>query len=417
MLILLATLVAYWPVRSGGLLWDDDAHLTKPELQSAGGLYRIWFEMGATQQYYPLLHSAFWLEHKLWGDSVLGYHLVNVFWHMVSITLVYFILERLKIPGSLLAAGIFALHPVMVESVAWMTEQKNTLSAVFYLSAMLVYLRFDESRRRSLYFLALALFVLGLLTKTVTATLPAALLVIFWWQRGAVSWRRDVAPLLAFFAVGAMAGVLTAWLERTQIGAEGVDFELNFLQRGLIAGRVVWFYLAKLLWPANLIFFYQRWDVDPTQWWQWLFPIATLGMLAGLWSIRHRWRGPLASWLFFVGTLFPVLGFLNVYPFIISYVADHFQYLASLGIIVFLSAVVASPLVRTSGMPRLLGNAACVFVVGMLGALTYRQSQMYANSVALYQATIERNPECWMAYNNLGWEFIAQGKPQAAIEN
>src|SRR3954462_5548519 len=146
-------------------------HVTRPDLQSWGGLYRIWFELGATQQYYPLLHSAFWLEHKLWGDSMLGYHLVNVGWHLVAVTLAYLILTRLKIPGALLAAAIFAVHPVMVESVAWITEQKNTLSAVFYLSAMLVYLKFDESHQGSLYLIAVGLFVLGLLTKTVTATL------------------------------------------------------------------------------------------------------------------------------------------------------------------------------------------------------------------------------------------------------
>ena len=203
-------------------------------------------KLGATQQYYPLLHSAFWLEHKLWGDSVLGYHLVNVLWHMISVTLLYFVLKRLKVPGALLAAAIFAVHPVMVESVAWISEQKNTLSAVFYLSAMLVYLEFDESRRRSRYFIALGLFVLGLLTKTVTATLPAALLVIFWWQRGTLSWKRDVLPLVPFFVLGAAAGVLTAWVERKLIGAEGAAFEISLLDRGLLAGRVIWFYLGKL---------------------------------------------------------------------------------------------------------------------------------------------------------------------------
>src|SRR4029079_16547659 len=132
-----------------------------------------------------------------------GYHLVTLLWHMVSVVLVYFIVERLKVPGALLAAGLFALHPVMVESVAWMCEQKNTLSTVFYLSALLVYLGFDASRRRSQYVLALGLFALALLTKHITVTLPAALLVILWWQRGRVEWRRDVVPLVPFFALGA----------------------------------------------------------------------------------------------------------------------------------------------------------------------------------------------------------------------
>ena len=165
-LILLVTGLVYLPALNGGVLWDDDEHIIKPELRSIEGLHRIWFEVGATQQYYPLLYSAFWFEQKLWDDSVLGYHVVTLLWHMTSVVLLYVILTRLKIPGALLAAAIFALHPVMVESVAWMSEQKNTLSTVFYLSAMLAYLKFDESRQRSYYFTALCLFVLGLLTKT-----------------------------------------------------------------------------------------------------------------------------------------------------------------------------------------------------------------------------------------------------------
>jgi 4-amino-4-deoxy-L-arabinose transferase-like glycosyltransferase len=196
-------------------------------------LYRIWFDLGATQQYYPLLHSAFWVEHKLWGDTTFGYHLVNVVFHIAAASLVYAILIKLRVPGALLAAAIFALHPVHVESVAWISEQKNTLSAVFFLTALLVYLQFDETRQKRKYFLALGLFCLGLLAKTVTATLPAVLLVIFWWQRGTLHWRRDVVPLLPFFALGAAAGLLTAWVERNLIGAEGAAFELTWIERGL----------------------------------------------------------------------------------------------------------------------------------------------------------------------------------------
>src|SRR3954452_21514340 len=240
LLILIVTFLVYLPATNGRPIWDDDSHITKSELQSLHGLSRIWFELGATQQYYPLLHSAFWLEHKLWGDSVVGYHLMNVLWHVISVTLLYLVLRRLKVPGALLAAAIFAVHPVIVQSVAWISEQTNTLSAVFYLSAMLVYLKFDESNQGSLYLIAVGLFVLGLLTKTVTATLPAALLVIFWWQRGTLSWKRDVLPLIPFFVLGAAAGALTAWVERKLIGAEGAAFEISFLDRGLLAGRAIW---------------------------------------------------------------------------------------------------------------------------------------------------------------------------------
>src|SRR5262249_2604560 len=160
------------------------------------------------------------------------------------------------------------------------------------------------------------LFALGLLTKTVTATLPAALLVILWWQRGKLSWRRDVRPLVPWFVLGAIAGLFTAWVERKLIGAEGEAFEMTIAQRVLLGGRAPWFYLSKLLWPQDLIFIYPHWDIDPAIWWQWLFPLASLVLLAALWLVRRRWRGPLAGWLLFIGTLFPVLGFFNVYPFI-----------------------------------------------------------------------------------------------------
>ena len=168
------TLVAYYPAWHGGLLWDDDAHITRVDLRSVEGLWRIWFDVGATQQDYPVTHSAFWVLHRLFGEATLGYHLVNISPHATAAFLAAVILRRLAVPGAVLAAFIFALHPVHVESVAWITELKNTLSGVFYLGAALAYLRFDTDRQRQSYALALVLFALALLSKTVTATLPAA---------------------------------------------------------------------------------------------------------------------------------------------------------------------------------------------------------------------------------------------------
>lgn len=413
---ILAVLIAYLPALHGDVLWDDDAHLTRPALHSFAGLYRIWFELGATQQFYPLLHSAFWLENRVWGGWLVGYHLVNVAWHCVATLLVYFNLRKLRVPGAVLAAAIFALHPVMVESVAWISEQKNTLSAVFYLASMRAYFEFVDRRARSWYAFSLGLFVLGLLTKTVVATLPAALLVIFWWQRGAILWRRDIAPLVPFFVLGATGGVLTAWIEHTLIGAHGAEFSMSFWARLALSGRVVWFYLSKLLWPANLTFIYPRWEIYPGDFWQWRYSATAIAVTAIVWLVRKRTRAPLAAWLYFCGTLFPALGFLNVYPFIYSFVADHFQYLASLGPIVLFSAGVwwiaewHSPFIRQVVM------AACVALVGILAVLTWRQSHLYADSVALYEATIERNPGCWMAHHNLGLSLASRGDEEAAME-
>jgi len=393
--IFCATLIAYWPALRGGLVWDDASHVTKPALESLHGLWRIWFDLSATQQYYPLLHSAFWMEHRIWGDAVLGYHLTNVILHAASACLVVLIVRQLSLPGAWLAGLVFALHPVCVEVVAWISEQKSTLSGVFYLAAALVYLRFDQTRRRPHYLWALGLFVLALLSKTVTATLPAALLVVFWWQRGRLGFRRDVRPLLPWFALSAAAGLFTAWVERTYIGARGTDFALTPAERLLLAGRAIWFYAGKAIWPANLVFTYPRWKIDAGVWWQYLFPTGVLAAAMGLWLLARRHRGPLAGFLFFIGTLFPVLGFLNVYPFIFSYVADHFQYLASLGIIVPICAVVVG---QAPGLQRALSP----LLLLTLAVLTFRQAGMYADAETLYRATLARNPESWMAHTNLG---------------
>src|SRR5687767_6644172 len=181
-LVFIAVFVAHGPALTGEFLWDDQpGHVTRPELRSLDGLRRIWFELGATQQYYPLLHSAFWLEHRLWGDNPFGYHLINILLHATVACLVGVVLQRLAVRGAWFAALLFALHPVCVESVAWISEQKNTLSTVFYLSAALVYFRYSERETARDYVIATTLFLLALLTKTITATLPAALLVILWW--------------------------------------------------------------------------------------------------------------------------------------------------------------------------------------------------------------------------------------------
>ncbi len=262
LLLVLVTVLAYQPAWNGKPIWDDDAHITKPELRSLGGLARIWMEPGAAQQYYPLVHSFFWVEHRVWGDRTLGYHLINLLLHAGCALLLVKILRRLEVPGAWLAAAIFALHPVEVESAAWIAELKNTLSGVCCLGAALAYLNFDRNRKWTFYAGALGLFMLGLMSKTVIATLPATLLVIFWWQRGRLSWNQDVLPLLPFFAAGIVAGLFTAWMERAFIGAEGSDFNLSAIQRCLIAGRAFWFYLGKLFWPAHLIFIYPRWNVS-----------------------------------------------------------------------------------------------------------------------------------------------------------
>lgn len=402
-LLIAAVLLAYAPALSGDLLWDDAAHITVGSLQGWDGLGRIWFEPGATQQFYPVLHSAFWIEHRLWGSSVVGYHLVTAALHAGAACLVVLLGQRLALRGAWIAGFLFALHPVHVESVAWISEQKNTLSLVLALLAALAWLRFDASRARRHWIVAFACFALALGAKTVTATVPCALLVLVWWRRGAIAWRRDVVPLLPWLALGIAAGLGTAWVERHVIGASGAEFVLSPAQRLLLAGRGVWHYLATFLWPSDLMFTYPRWTLDPASARAWVYPAAMLALIAGLWRIRNRARAPLAAMLVFAGMLFPVLGFLDVYPFRYAFVADHFQYHANVALCLLVGGGIARGIERTPpGAPRRVVAIAAGALLLALGALTWQEARHYRDAETLYRATLASNPASWMAHHNLG---------------
>jgi tetratricopeptide (TPR) repeat protein len=413
--LVITVFLVYQPVWHGGPLWDDNNHMTRADLRTWHGLGRIWFESRATLQYYPFVHSVFWIEHRIFGDDTLGYHLVNILLHAASALMVAALLRRLAVPGAWLAAAVFALHPLQVETVAWITELKNTLSTVLYLAAALVYLRFDRTRKLRWYATALGLFVLALLTKTVTGTLPGALLVIFWWQRGRLSWKSDVLPLIPWFILGAALGLTTALWELQVNKCVGPAFQFTWVDRLLIATRAAWFYLGKLFWPVNLTFIYPRWQIDSGAAWQYVFPLAAAGLLASAWAVRQFARAPLAALLFFGGTLVPVLGFFNLYTFLYSFVADHYQYVACLGIITLVSACVVLLLARVNGWGRLAGQVGCVALLGVLAVLSWRQCWMYTEMEALWRTTIQRNPSCWLAEHNLGVTLAHRGEVDEAI--
>jgi len=440
----------YFPALKGGLLFDDDRYLTPPALWSLHGLWRIWFELGASFTYYPVVHSALWLEHQLWGENVFGYHVVSLLLHTGSAYLVVAVVRRLGLPGAWLAAYIFALHPVCVESVAWISEQKNTLSTVFYLGAGLAYLHFAERRKSWLYFLASGLFVMALLSKSVTATLPGGILVALWFARvgkprlceildsgsgrgaegcnpgaevGGITrspkgWISLAKPLIPWFVVGGASGLFSGWMERKFYGAEGlVHFSLTFTQRCLVACRAIWFYLSKLFWPSNLMFHYPLWNVSTASGWQWAYVLATVALLAVLVVVARRHRGPLAGFLFFAGTLFPMLGFFNIGWFCFSYVADHFVYVASLGVIVPVASglVIAARKISDPGIRQGVPVAAAVSILA-LSSVTWHQTLKYRDIEALYQDTLARNPDSYMTHYNYGLVLLkVPGKLQDAL--
>lgn len=431
LIIVLLAVAAYVPAMRNGFIWDDDAYVVNNEsLRSVEGLRQIWLAPRSVRtshpiQYYPVVQTAFWLQYHLWGFVPLGYHAVNVVLHALNAVFLLAVLRRLGVRGSFLAAVVFALHPVHVESVAWITELKNVLSAFFYLLSLQACLRCFELgagaarptvvKKRAAWVLALAFFVLALLSKTVTASLPAVVLLLIWWKRGRVT-RDEFKATWPMFAAGLVMAGVTVYFERAHVGAGGIFWRMSFLERVLVAGRALWFYADKLLLPRKLVFIYPRWQVDASVWWQYVYPAAAVAVVVWLWMLRRQiGRGPVVAVLIFAGTLFPALGFFNTMPMLYSFVADHFQYLASAALLALVAAVVEDVLGqwRTWG-PRVRAPLYGVLML-TLGVLTGRQCLAYRNVETLWRSTLERNPSCWMAHVNLGRLLSQRGEADAAV--
>ena len=405
-----ATALVYQPAWHGKPLLDDPVRfMITPERQSWNGLSRLWIQPRTTWQYHPLVDTMYWVEAKLWGQEVFGYHLVTIALHVASALLLVKILGKLQIRGAWLAAAIFALHPVLVESVAWMVELKNTLSGLFFFAAILAYLNFDQTRRLRTYLVVGLLFTLGILAKAIVATVPAVVLILIWWKRGRVDWQRDVKPLLPFVVLAIAAGLLTAWMERAFSGAEGEEFQLSVLDRFLIAGRAFWFYIGKLLFPNDLSLIYPRWKIDSSIWWQYLFPVAALGLFWLAWNQRKRWRWFFAASLFFAATVVPLLGFFNVGFFRLSFVADHFAYLPSLAVIAP-TAAGTTWLVDRGGRWRLPLHGLLAVLLSTLAVLSWMQSHMYRDVETCYRMVVARNPNSWTAHQNIAGELLGRGQ-------
>ena len=405
--------LAYVPVLECGFIWDDDAYVIhNSTLRDVDGLVRIWTQPRNLPQYYPLVHTTFWLEYQTWGLEPVGYHVVNVLLHLAVALLWWVLLRRMGLPCAWLAAMLFALHPVHVESVAWITERKNVLSGVFYLLAAISYWQFylseskPTSKRWGWYALAILCFIAALLSKTITATMPAALILMLWYHRRRFP-VRDFLLLLPMFVLGMVMGLYTAHMEATHVGAFGNEFSLSFLERFLLAGRVIWTYCFKLLWPGELVFFYPRWLILPQTLMAWLYPVGVILVAVMLLKNRKVWGGYwLVCWLFFIGTLFPALGFLNVFPMKYSWVADHFQYLASMGVLVTVAMVLHAMYQRQLR----LGGLLIALVLLSLTARTYLQVPVYGNLQTLWEHVVEHNPNSWAAKNNLGAIYAQNGR-------
>lgn len=425
-LLVVLTVAVYAPVRSAGYIWDDDAYVTRNHLLETGsGLRDMWFRLGSTTIYAPAFFTTLWIEYQLWGLAPAGYHLVNVAFHLACALLLWRVLRRLGFGfgAAWLAAALFAVHPVMVESVAWVAELKNVQSAFFCLLSLLAYLRFDPldgseppspRERRLFYGLALLLFALALLSKPMAVTLPPAILVLIWWKRGRLSVRELVA-IAPFLGLCLATGLLAIYIE-THFGvATGAGFQLSLLERTLVAGRALWFYAAKLVWPTGLVSVYPRWQVG-AQGWQFFFPLAALALVGVLWHWRSRiGRGPLAAVACFGILVAPLTGIFNVAYHMYSFVADHFQYYAAAAAFALFASGVASLRARSRPPVRRALDAACAALLLILAALAWRHVPSLHDEKTRCLTTIAGNPGAWSAMYNLGVQLKAEGNAQEAL--
>ena len=419
-LLVLATLAAYQPVWHAGFVWDDEMHLTQnPVIVGPLGLADIWTTSAA--RYFPLVLTTFWLEHALWGLNPLPYHLVNVLLHAACALVLWRVLQSLRIRGAMIGAALWALHPVQVESVAWITELKNTQSCLFYLRSRRFFVKWlsggleAANRQPRHYWLALLFAALAMASKSSTVVLPVVLGLCAWWTVGTVRWR-TIGRLVPVLLLSCAASALSIWTQHLE-GANDSGWKRGASERIVVAGRDFWFYLGKLLWPHPLIFIYPRWIIDWAQGTSYLATAAMCALLVLLWWQRGgALRAAFFALGYFFAALVPVLGILDQYFWRYSFVGDHFQYLASIGPLALAGAGIAVATELLGKQGEIARSALCGVLLGGLGLLTWSHGRDFRDENTLWRATASLNPSCWLAYNDLGSSDLEAGRLGAAAE-
>ena len=407
--LVLLTVFVYIPGMQADFIWDDNLLLTHNRMMRADdGIYRFWFTTDAPD-YLPLTWSTLWLEWRWWGEEATGYHVTNTVMHAIGVLLLWAVLRRLRIPGAWLAALIFAIHPVNVASVTWISERKNVLSIIFYLLSIFFYLQFDRQRSVQAYVLAAAMFALALLSKASVVMLPVVLLCCVWWRRRRLS-LRDVAWVAPFLVLAAGISYMTVVLQQTGAIRDEVVRPEGFFSRLAAAGWIPWFYISKVFFPHKLLMIYPRWNVDETVFVSYLPGVALIGVWIVLWMRRKgSARSPYFMLTYYLALLFPVLGFFDMAFAMHSLVADHLQHLAIIGPIALAVGVGWSFFKRKAPAVRAVGIGAAIIVASVLSALAWNQSTRLKDQVSLWEYNLPLNPNAWMGHYNLGTIYAERG--------
>lgn len=428
-LLLLLTLLAYHRTFTAGFLrWDDQFYVTEnPLLSTADGLRKIWdVRARATQQYYPLTFSSFWLEYRLWGFDARGYHAVNVVLHLINTALVAGVLRALGLSpvATLFGAGVFALHPAQVASVAWIAERKNVLAGVFCFLCLRAFCRHLARSTLASYTASWFAFVAALLAKTQVVGLPLSLFTLTWLGVGKQEARRpgtlaNVVEvgllLLPFVVVALLLAVVTVGYEQAAWTPA-----FSFVERLLVSTNALVFYLRTVLWPVGLSPIYPQWQIDPAQPGWWFAPVLVAALFAGAAWWREQIPG-LVWWgtAHFLVMLLPVVGIVSFNFFTYSFVADHFLYFSLLGAAAALGALVDVARKLSGAGTRWLALAG--LLLGLAG-LSYRETFHWQDNLTFWLRVQQRDPNGFLGAYNLGnhyrqtgeWELAARWYERAA---
>jgi len=429
-LIVLLAFVVYFPIlKSDFVSIDDPVLITKnPILRTAEGLKAIWLDPRSQPLYCPIVSTAFWIQYHLWGLQPAGYHITNILFHAASAIVLLLILMRLSVPGAWLASLIFLIHPLQVESVAWVAELKNILSGFFSLISVWIFFRFNppdekqsEPGSHIFYAIALFLFFCALLSKPTASTVAPALLLVYWWKRGRII-PQDILYIAPMFILGVMMGLLAIWIESSLNIMEGLNAgnqgsnNISIIERVLIAGHAIWFYVSKIFWPVHLTCFYSRWKINPTALSQYFYPITAIIVIVSLWLRRNKiGRGPITAVLIFAGVLAPFLGFIDYSTMWYSFATDHFQYMACIGLIVLASASGVELFGKFGQNLERIGQTSATLVILSLSLLSFKQGNFYKHSENLLINNIKISPDSPVAQANIGLSYYQKGQLDKAI--